>query len=411
LLLQPRPLHHAPPLAEKQVMWIPEQVVRVARSTPQRRETITAPKVPQRFERSAPEQTVMMVGNPAGKNIAGFLTPGASVYAQAFMSSLIPHLPENPRTKTTSRTPDELREQLVGFLAQYELASNTKNNYARSMGEFQRFLMAVHMTPTNYSAALFIVDLFYDEERRETLTINGLYQYAKDVSAACGQGRCESWAEEGIIYLPKVMKILYNMGATVPLRQAKPMTFEHAYLALKIPGWTEEERLTVYAMWKTASRDVDIVTLSASDCRKEVEAGETLIVFEWIPKENQSGAGSGRTKNSHGKVLTCVVNAKEHTERLWKYIEKRKKAKKPFTSLTEEQIIKVLQRLDPEYTGHSPKRGALNHLGRNKVGFELIGRMARHHQPGRDLPKTTELYLDPAIYGLMGRTQDATRLL
>lgn len=383
-----------------------EQASRPMQDPPGNPETLLAPQ--ERFQRSEPEKKVRQ---PL-QHVSEILLPsGASVYAQIFMSSLDIHFPKKPITRTTTKTPDQLREQLWHFLYLHELSENTKNNYARILSEFQRFLEKVNMIPTNYSAALFIVDLFYDNERRKTLHLNGVYQYAKDLSAACGQERCDSWNLEGTIYMTKVKTILRNMGGAIPHHQAKPMVQEHAYRALTINGWSEEERLVVYAMWKSCSRDVDIVTLNCADCRKEVEFGEELIVFEWVPKEARTGAGSGRTKNNRGRVLTCVLNCGEHTQRLWDYIRKRQKAKLPFTDMTEQQVVKLLQKLDKEYTGHSPKRGGLNQLGRQKVGFELIGRMARHNQPGRDLPLVTELYLEPQIYGLMGRTQDATKLL
>jgi len=355
------------------------------------------------FERTNP---VTEIGAP---RIEQPLT-GASAYAESFYRNLKTHFPKNPTTKTTSTNPDMLREQLMNFLRQ-EIATNTWKNYARAMGEYERFLKAKELLPSNYTASLFIVDLFYDDLRRETLHLTGLYQYAKDISAACGQGRCQGWDAEGDFYLKKVKHILYNMGGAIPHSHAKPMTQEHAYRVLSIPGWTEEERMIVFVMWMCAGREVDILNLNCGDCDKEKEDQEDLVVLNWVPKEAEVGAGSGRTKNSHGRVLTCVINARENTSRIWKYVEKRKERKLPFTNLSGEKIIKLLQKLDPEYTGHSPKRGALNHLGRKKCGFDLIGRMARHYQPGRDLPKHTELYLEPHIYGLMGRTQDATRLL
>jgi len=390
------------------VLWAPEKIVRVVWSPPQSRETIPAPKELARFERSDPMPEFET--QPLHTGVVKF-TSGASLYAESFMKNLRTHYPKSHRTATTTKPIDQLLQQLKDFY-RVELAPNTVKNYARVMAEFERFLEATNLVPTNFAAALFIVDLFYDDERRKTLTLSGVYQYAKDLSAACGQTRCETWAEEGTVYLSKVTKILYNMGGAIPHKHAKPMIKEHAYSALVIVGWSEEERMVVFAMWKLAARAVDILTLNIMDCRKEFEGGIMLIVFEWIPKEDETGAGSGRSKNSNGRVLTCVVNAGEQTQRLWDYLEKRKKKKKQtFTDMTEEQIIKVLQRLDPEYTCHSPKRGALNHLGRQKVGYELIGRMARHNQPGRDLPRVTELYLEPEIYGLMGRTQDATKLL
>lgn len=383
-------------------------------NTPPPREIFPAPTVLARFERTTQAQ---IIHNPIFSDPGLMEQPirrGANMYAEDFATNLRAFYPKFHKKSTVSihKTAEQLREQLRNFLKQ-ELALNTMENYGRTMAEFDRFLEVNELPPTNYAASLFIVDLFYDDKRRESLSITGIYQYAKEISAACnGKDRQpEGWESQGDMYLKKVKRILYNMGAEIPNKHAKPMTRDHAYSVLTIRGWREEERMVVFAMWMTASRDVDILALNCADCRLETEGVDLLIVFEWRPRESATGPGSGRTKNNAGKVLTCVVNARENTQRLWKYMETRKKKSRAFTDLSESQVIELLKRLDPEYTGHSPKRGALNHLGRCKVGFEMIGRMARHHQPARDLPRHTQVYLEPEILGLMGRTQDVTKLL
>jgi len=402
-----QPIHRTVVLDEPTPMFPLRIIERTGHDNPpQLRETFPAPTVLSRFERSTQSQIMSNLIEPTRR--------GASMYAEDFAANLKTFYPRfhKKSTESTQKTAEQLREQLRNFLKQ-ELAINTMENYGRTMAEFDRFLEVNELPPTNYAASLFIVDLFYDDKRRESLSISGIYQYAKEISAACnGKDRQpEGWESQGDMYLKKVKRILYNMGAEIPNKHAKPMTRDHAYLVLTIRGWKEEERMVVFAMWMTASRDVDILALNCADCRLETEGGDLLIVFEWRPKESATGPGSGRTKNNAGKVLTCVVNARENTQRLWKYMESRKKKNRSFTDLSESEVIQLLKRLDPEYTGHSPKRGALNHLGRCKVGFEMIGRMARHHQPARDLPRHTQVYLEPEILGLMGRTQDVTKLL
>lgn len=394
---QPLPLLN---FAARQVDVRPEVVTGQA---PQTREI--PPLRPHAFCRTDDERLDLSLGGSRNPNTG----TGEYSYADNFMSLLAKHFPKNPTVKTTERSVPELLEILRKFLEQ-ELAENTWTNYGRSWAEFQRFLVEKNLLPTNSNAAMFITGLHDDLERRKTLEINGIFQYAKDISAVGGRLPVEVWTAGGSHQLSKVMYILVKMGAKIPHSKAKPLTRAHAYSVLTRRGWTEEQRMVIYAMWKTASRDVDIVALSSLHCRQEKEDETDLIVFEWVPS-TATGPGSGRTKNSRGRVQTCVVNAGEYTDRLWAYINHRQQRRLPFTSMTESQIVTLLQKLDPEYGGHSVKRGALTELARCRAPFELIGRVARHHNPARDLPELTQGYLDIEVCALLSRTQDATKLL
>jgi len=350
----------------------------------------------------------LLIAPPQG-NVMQDLSEGHRVYSYSdrFQDYLKKYAPQRPRTVTTNLTLEQLHEQLTQFL-EMEMAENTWKGYARSWAEFCRFNVSKGLEPTNLGAATFIVGLFYDMERRKDIDLPSIHQYAKNISAV-GNRLGDAWRAGSSNELSKVMHILKGMGALIPSSQAKPMIREHVYQALDKTGISEADKMLIYFLWKTASRDDDAIKVNCKDClRIRTEDNIDLIIIVWRPSQ-EVGPGSGRQKNSKGYVLTCALDCGQLTDRLWKYINGRKG--KPFTDKTQEQIVTLLRRLDPEYSGHSPKRGALNHLGRRGVEWQLVSRMARHSNPLYDLPKQTRTYFEPEVLAVMLNTHSATKIL
>lgn len=319
-----------------------------------------------------------------------------------FFKHLQRHYPENPRTKVPDLCMNSVTAGLEAILED-ELEESTWEGYARTWSEYERFSNHHRLAWTEINAALFLTAIYMDPKRK--LSICTVYQYAKELSAVGNRLPEEFGWEDGT--LKRVKRVLVKMGALIPESQALPMTMDDLEAILSSPRFTEDEKMTILLGWLTASRGDDLQKANANDAERVKVNGRWLIVVKWRPRWAH-GRGSGRLKNSrNGLGHACVVDGGAYSDRLWRFICKRKN--RPITDLTTAKLANLLQRINKELSGHSLKRGALSAMLAAEVEIALIIRVARHAHPLHDLPVNTKVYLPSTPLALALKTQDATR--
>lgn len=321
-----------------------------------------------------------------------------------FFRSLTRHRPKNPRVQPKSlKQLKEYEQELDDFLEQ-ELEKTTWEGYASVWTEFEQFTIRMKEEPSDRMAAIWLLSLLQDKER---ISLQGVYQYAKKLSAVVGRLPDADTYKDGDLKAFKAVCV--KMGARIPTHQAEPILKEEVYRTVSDERIPMDFRVELLLAWKSASRADDLQSLNVDDIVFTTWEGRKMIVLRWLPKIYQGTSVLGRMKNDRcGLGKSCVVDAGEWHVFLKEGIQKRKGA---FMKRTTETFSNLLKKYtNQRLTGHSPKRGALEYLLNQHVPLHLVTEMARHATTS-SLPMVTRLYLSSVTLALRLETQQATKLL
>jgi hypothetical protein len=315
------------------------------------------------------------------------------------------------QTVTTRKYPDleTLEIELDEFLEQ-ELETTTWSSYAQTWNEFETFCQHAGQQVSDRMGALWLLSLLRDHER--DLSVQGIYQMSKKLTAVASRlPEADTWVGNKVTAFKAV---LVKMGARIPIKQACPIKKDQVYCAFTNPTLPTEFRFNLLLMWKSASRADDLQSLDTEAITFTEWEGRPMIVLRWIPHLTKGRTVIGRLKNdTTGLGKSCVVDAGEMHDVLAKEILSRKRRKGPFMLDNTETFVRKLKKyVDKNLTGHSLKRGALEHVLRQEnIPLNVITELGRHATPLSVLPPITRLYLPPIELALRLGTQVATRTL
>jgi hypothetical protein len=347
--------------------------------------------------------TPSTTAHPVHVNSTHSLTPHTTSTNVApgdfFFNNLRQHAPQRPRVRPAAIPTNIVHEQLHRFLL-HELEDDTWRAYGRTFAEIETFLQHHALHLNGHSVSLWLVSLVNDHHRK--IGISTIYNYAKQISAICHR---DPDFEDGP--LMRVLRILRNMGGALADSPAVPVTKEEVYGMLEDKHIPHADRMLIYIGWKMAARAADLRALHLPDCVWVIEQDRPLWVARWIPSSRQ-GPGHGRLKAARGIPKAIVVDFAERTQEAAHFLRGRVW----LTSKSTEQIAALMQRIRPQLSAHSIKRGALHHLLQHPdIALDLLTRVARHRHPAWELPIHTTGYLPPVQLALRLDTQKATRLL
>ena len=167
-------------------------------------------------------------------------------------------------------------------------------------------------------------------------------------------------------------KTLIRRGATVPRRQALPITrFPPDRLT---PIMTREMAAVCHIAYKTASRVGEVSKLKRQNF---IVLTPTRIVINW-------GQNTKTTKEHPFRPDNLVVIEGRSTSRIYNYISKISPGKR-ISSLTTQQVTKFLRtHAGQNYTSHSLKHGAIRGLmhqvAEGRLNLEEVMRVSHHRQ-------------------------------
>ncbi len=294
---------------------------------------------------------------------------------------------------------NELEKELDVFLAR-ELEINTWASYRRAISEVRMFANYHGLEMCEHVVCLWLLSILKDPHRH--LTFRGTLQYAKEASAALTRLGIPRYGE-----LSSMTSVLRKLGGNLPEGQAKPAEIAKVYAFVDNTQRMEDERMLIYLGWKAAARADDLQKLDPRQCRRITHHGRDLIVLTWRPTAQVNPFASGRMKSAQGRIKTCVLDCQERTPTLWTWLQRRTTV----TTLNTAAIDRIVRKMDPAYSGHSLKRGALHHVLEKGANLDQIVRLARHANSHDPLPAQTRVYLPHVLLALAEGTQEATRLL
>jgi integrase len=294
-----------------------------------------------------------------------------------------------------------LEHALETFLS-WEFEEGTMTTYRRVGSELERFCRHHHLEVAEHPAALWILSVYLDSSRKTSLST--VYNYAKVTSAILGHVGLELATGE----LRIIKKVLVRMGALVPERQAVPLSKHEVYEFLTRPDVPEGEKMTIFLLWKTAGRASDLQRLQVKNIHRVMVNGRTMLVCLWTPECHPNPILGGRLKHQRGitKSVVIAIDCPRMLARVERHLIGRKQAS-PYDAAA---VTRILKRIRPEYTGHSPRRGAIKHLLEQGCKVDLVVRMCRHAQP-LDMPIHTQQYMPQVALALALCTQEATIML
>ena len=196
---------------------------------------------------------------------------------------------------------------------------------------------------------------------------------------------------------------LRGSGALIPTQQAHPATRCQVLHAMEIAP-TPKDKGALMLCRKTASRWGDVAGIQKANL---FHFTPREIVVDWMDKTKSSRADPYRASR-------YTVIRGTGTETIYRCLRHVPQCE-PVTTLTTEQLSKLLKQVDPRLSAHSVKHGALNDLARVAAAGHLspttIALVAKHKQAA-DLVSTTIRYIqDRLAAARMLRTQDATKHL
>ena len=179
---------------------------------------------------------------------------------------------------------------------------------------------------------------------------------------------------------------LARAGSLKPLRQAPPILFCLVVIIINDTTRTLEERVSVLVGWLSAARGADLRSLTTEKC--SITGCELALDFTGV-------------KNDPFKMgLHCTVEVPEEWLPLLQQhlTQCEQMGTKPFT-LTSAQITALLRLYDESLSGHSIRRGSLQHLlerGATLAQIQQFGRYRSeeallHYLPAAKLPQQREL--------------------
>jgi hypothetical protein len=192
-------------------------------------------------------------------------------------------------------------------------------------------------------------------------------------------------------------------GATIPTQQAHPATRCQILHATEIAP-TPKDKGAILLCRKTASRWADVSAITKSNL---FHFTPQEIVVDWLDRTKTSRSDPYRASR-------YAVIRGTGTETIYRCL-RHVPPTEPITTLTTEQLAKLLKQVDPRLSAHSIKHGAMNDLARAAAAGALnpttIALLAKHKQAS-DLVSTTIRYVqDRLAAARMLRTQDATKYL
>jgi hypothetical protein len=223
--------------------------------------------------------------------------------------------------------------------------------------------------------------------------------YAKTLSAIASSLGWE------VPLLRLYMSGLRKQGAEAPLHQATPISRRRMRQVIEATQ-DAHTRAALFVAWKTASRWADILTLTKESF---VQLSDNQVVIEWshTKSSTQGDFNPWRWTVIHDALPMCWLLR----------IIRGLRRHQPLTTIPTENVPPLLQRFGGDYTAHSVKRGAVDHLVREaaagRLDMQLIPLLAKHQNPGCQLPPAVTLRYagDKVSLALMLGTQRATMLL
>jgi hypothetical protein len=164
-------------------------------------------------------------------------------------------------------------------------------------------------------------------------------------------------------------------------------------------------RVALFVAWKCAARWADVLELSG---KSFVQLTPTQIVVAWDSTKTTSAGDfrAWRWTVIHDRLpMDWVVQVLETLGQL-----------QPLTRVPTSVLPQHLQKFGGDFTAHSIKRGALDHLVREavdgKLDIKLIPLLAKHQDPSNQFPASTLRYIqDKVALALLLGSQKATILL
>lgn len=326
----------------------------------------------------------------------------ASLHASTAISQAVLGL-VSQKVGTPAARPGENRELGMSVAeANRRLSSLVASAWATGTLEdrqrlFRRFIAWTHLrgiSPSPDNACLFVV--------ATNVKLQGMFAYAKMMSAIFGHIGADNRP------LKSLTSVLRGSGGATPMSQARPIPRET--LMVWALGQSPLLRLTALVAWKTASRWGEVSFLPHHHF---VLISDLEVIVDWhaLPK--------GRRSNPYCRSKLAVVTGPMTLE-----IARLLRAAGEFSRLspwTTEKLDREWAK-DPKmrgFTGHSIKRGAVDHLLRAKAAgasfpTSLISRLAKHQNDADepDLADTTIRYTSDSIaLGRALRTAEVTRFL
>jgi hypothetical protein len=260
-------------------------------------------------------------------------------------------------------------------------------------GLFRRFLAAepsLQHQDVGTQLAMFV--------QSQQVMLSSRLTYAKTLSAIA---TALGWE---VPMLRLYMAGLRKLGAEAPTHQATPLPRD---LMRRIISATRDPhtQAALFLAWKTASRWADILTLTRESF---VQLTPTQIVIEWSRTKTTS-------QGDFNPWRWTVVHDEGSMAELVRTLRSLRR-NQPLTTIPTAQVPQLLQRFGGDYTAHSVKRGAVDHLVHEAVAGrldqQLIPLLAKHQNVASQFPATTLRYVgDKVSLALMLGSQKATILL
>lgn len=282
---------------------------------------------------------------------------------------------------------EEAQEMLGASIEQ-----STVRTYASVWSQFLEFsAYALGERPSEEAAIMYLTHRMNEDSGR-SMSKQGIYQYGKVLRAISARLE-EPWDNE---MLNAFIKTLEHEGAALPRSQATVMEKGEFWRRWNEVSMTEEQKWTLFVMWKTASRADDIQKLRLEDIRK----WRQYVLVHWDPRNSQSrlreGQRSHRVKNdSHGLGWSVLISDPRNHQFL-EYVRLSKLAgKERLTDMSTGEVTRLLKNMRRDLTAHSIKKSALNVLIDCGIPAEEIPKLSKHKDVARDVPRSLRTYLRP----------------
>lgn len=236
-------------------------------------------------------------------------------------------------------------------------------------------------------ALMFLSDLLVkDRELTTVLTYHWQLQKAIEIFDSINLKENWLWHAYGVC--------LRRMGGLVPHRQAKALTKAHLEVIINDANINLDLRMAIQLAWKTGMRGSDLRRLNVGDVT--VVAADAAIIVHLV--------GNKTDYYVQGTHIWADVGGEEAV----RYYQRRKRETKdsPLFPFNNVEIARALRTVDPDYSGHSIRRGALTHLVLIGKTEDEILRLKTHKTKAG-----LATYLPLAQASLAKSTLDVSRLL
>ena len=283
--------------------------------------------------------------------------------------------------------------QVIGHML-HMWAGSTWASYGSVWGRYLEYCLEHGLEPEeSQNGCLWVVSTVGTTEK---VSLQGQHQYAKTLSAVFGRlgWHCR--------YLSMMAAGMRNQGALIPIHQALAITLAELRILL-----ADKRLATVHLglmlAWSSASRWDDIVNLTRS---MFIYVAVSRLIISW----------SDQTKTTKGdpfRSSAYVVLEGSFTSAIFASLPQDPQDN--ITAHTTAQLDRLLKKCGYQWSGHSFKRGAANHLVRQaaegRFDLALLPQLLKH-KSATDFNSCTIRYVgDHVSLALALRTAEATRLL